>query len=213
MCGIIGYIGKEDSLPILIKGLKALEYRGYDSAGVVVLVDNKFEISKSVGQVKELEKLLKNKKSLDSHIGIGHTRWATHGAPSKSNSHPHYDCLNRVFVVHNGIIENYKELKRYLKKNGHKFKSETDTEIIPHLIESFLKKGKDFETALFYTLELIKGTYALAVIDVNNPEILYAAKLSSPLVIGVGNNENFLASDSSALMVEQKMSYILMMGK
>ncbi len=204
MCGIIGYIGKEDSLPILIKGLKALEYRGYDSAGVVILMNDKFKVRKSVGQVKELEKLLNNEKNLASHIGIGHTRWATHGAPSKSNSHPHHDCSNRVFVVHNGIVENYKELKKYLKKNGHKFESETDTEVIPHLIENFLKEGKDFETALSYALDLIKGTYALAVIDTNNPKILYATKLSSPLVIGVGNNENFLASDSSALIGKTK---------
>lgn len=204
MCGIIGYIGKKKSLPILIDGLKALEYRGYDSAGVVVLVNNKAEVRKSIGQVKVLEKSLKDKNNLDSHIGIGHTRWATHGIPNKSNAHPHGDCSERVFVVHNGIIENYRELKRYLQDRGHNFRSATDTEVIPHLIENLLNEGKDFDTALFGALKVARGTYALAIIDIKNPKILYAAKLSSPLVIGIGKGENFLASDPSALIGRTK---------
>lgn len=204
MCGIIGYIGKEKALPILINGLKALEYRGYDSAGIVLLLDNKAEVKKSVGQVKVLEKSLENRDDLDSHLGIGHTRWATHGVPSESNAHPHSDCSGRIFVVHNGIIENYKELKEYLQDLEHNFRSETDTEVVPHLIENFLNEGKDFDTALFDTLKIIKGAYALAIIDVGNPEILYAARLSSPLVIGVGCDENFLASDPSALVEKTK---------
>ncbi len=204
MCGIIGYIGKEKSLPILINGLKALEYRGYDSAGIVVLLNNKAEVRKKVGQVKVLEKSLEGENDLDSHLGIGHTRWATHGIPNESNAHPHSDCLGRVFVVHNGIIENYKELKKYLQYRGHNFQSETDTEVMPHLIENFLNNGKDFDTALFDALKMIKGAYALAIVDVKNPEILYAAKLSSPLVIGVGSGENFLASDPSALVGKTK---------
>ncbi len=204
MCGIIGYIGKEKAKPILINGLKALEYRGYDSAGIAVLTYNKVEVRKSVGQVKILEKSLANGSDFDGHLGIGHTRWATHGGPNKANAHPHSDCLGRVFVVHNGIIENYKELKKYLQNQDHNFLSETDTEVVPHLIENFLNSGKDFDTALFDTLKMIKGSYALAIIDAKNPEIFYATKLSSPLVIGVGSGENFLASDPSALVGKTK---------
>jgi glucosamine--fructose-6-phosphate aminotransferase (isomerizing) len=204
MCGIVGYIGKEKSLPILISGLKALEYRGYDSAGIAIFTSNKVEIRKSVGQVNVLENFLAQESSFDGHLGVGHTRWATHGSPSEVNAHPHSDCAGRVFVVHNGIIENYKELKKYLHERDHCFQSETDTEVVPHLIEDFLNNGKDFDTAFFDTLKMIKGAYALGIIDAKNPEILYAAKLSSPLVIGVGNDENFLASDPSALIGKTK---------
>ncbi len=204
MCGIVGYIGKEKSLPILINGLKALEYRGYDSAGIAVLSDNKVEVKKSVGQVKILEKILKDEINVISHLGIGHTRWATHGPPNETNTHPHSDCSKRIFVVHNGIIENYKELKEYLQNRGHNFLSETDTEIIPHLIEDFLSDEKDFNAALFDALKMIRGTYALAIIDSKNPDTLYAVRLSSPLVIGVGDGENFLASDPSALVEKTK---------
>ncbi len=204
MCGIIGYIGKQKSLPILISGLKALEYRGYDSTGIAILTDNKVKIVKSLGGIANLEKLLKHDLDLISHLGIGHTRWATHGAPSKTNAHPHSDCNKRIFAVHNGIIENYKELKAYLQNHGHRFILETDTEVIPHLIEDFLKTKKDFHTALFHSLNMIRGAYALAIIDANNPNILYAVKLSSPLVIGIGQNENYLASDTSALVGKTK---------
>jgi len=204
MCGIIGYIGKKKAKSILINGLKALEYRGYDSAGIAVLTNNKIEVRKSIGQVKVLEKSLINGSNFDGSLGIGHTRWATHGVPNEANTHPHSDCLGQVFVVHNGIIENYKELKEYLQNKGHNFLSETDTEVVPHLIENFLNNGKDFDTALFDTLKMIKGAYALAIIDAKNPEVFYATKLSSPLVIGVGSGENFLASDPSALVGKTK---------
>ncbi len=204
MCGIIGYIGKQKSLSILINGLKTLEYRGYDSAGVAIFNNGKIDIKKSVGQVKVLEKTVKNNINLNSHIGIGHTRWATHGTPNEINAHPHTDCLNRIFVVHNGIIENYKELKEYLQNRGHNFLSDTDTEIVPHLIEDFLKNNKDFNSALLCTLKIIRGTYAFAIIDSENPNTLYAVRFSSPLVIGVGKGENFLASDSSALIGKTK---------
>lgn len=200
MCGIVGYMGKEEVLPILINGLKALEYRGYDSAGVAILSEGGIIEKKSVGQVEVLEKALSNEADFKGNLGIAHTRWATHGAPSEANAHPHNDCSRRVFLVHNGIIENYKELKNYLENRGHIFKSETDTESVAHLIEDFLKGGKDFKMALFDTLKMVKGAYALAIIDANNPETLYAAKLSSPLIIGVGENENFLASDPSAII-------------
>lgn len=204
MCGIVGYIGKEKSLPILITGLKALEYRGYDSAGIAVFTKDRIEVKKSVGQVMVLEKALKNDVDLVSHLGIGHTRWATHGIPNETNAHPHSDCQNRIFVVHNGIIENYKELKEYLKNRGHRFISDTDTEIVPHLIEDFLRINHDFSTALLDTMKMIRGAYAFAIIDSKNPHTLYAVRFSSPLVIGVGKNENFLASDLSALVGKTK---------
>ena len=204
MCGIIGYVGKEESLPILINGLKALEYRGYDSAGIVVHTNDGVKIKKRAGQVKVLEKAIEDDASLVGSLGMGHTRWATHGVPNEVNAHPHGDCQNRVFVVHNGIIENYKELKEYLKNRGHNFISDTDTEVIPHLIEDFLKNVPDFKTALLNALKMIKGAYALAIIDAKNPHTLYAVRFSSPLVIGVGKDENFLASDPSALIEKTK---------
>ncbi len=204
MCGIVGYVGKEEALPILMNGLKALEYRGYDSAGVAIIVEGKIKIKKSVGQVKVLEKDLENENGFNGHLGIGHTRWATHGAPTELNAHPHLDCSGQISVVHNGIIENYKELKKYLEGEGHNFISETDTEVVPHLIEDFLKKGNNFESALIDTLKVVKGAYALAIIDGKNPNTLYASKLSSPLVIGAGIDENFLASDPSALVGKTK---------
>lgn len=204
MCGIIAYIGPDKSKSVLIDGLKALEYRGYDSAGIAIHTKNGIETEKRIGQVKVLEQALLNRKGFDGHLGIGHTRWATHGSPTEANAHPHSDCKCRIFVVHNGIIENYQELKSYLQAKGHKFLSETDTEIVPHLIEDFLSAGKDFDSAFFDTLKMIKGAYALAVIDAENPDTLYATKLSSPLVIGVSKQENFLASDPSALIGKTK---------
>lgn len=204
MCGIVGYTGKEKALPILINALKTLEYRGYDSAGVAVISDKKIFEKKQVGQVKNLEQALAKDTDLTANLGIGHTRWATHGIPNETNAHPHSDCSKRIFIVHNGIIENYKDLKKYLSDRGHAFKSETDTESVAHLIEDFLNNGKDFKAALFDALKMIKGAYALAIIDAHNPKTLYAAKLSSPLVIGVGNGENFLASDPSALIDKTK---------
>lgn len=204
MCGIIGYAGKDNALPILLSGLKALEYRGYDSAGIAISSRNKISLMKKAGHVKELVKSLENKTDFNGNAGIGHTRWATHGIANKANTHPHCDCSKRIFAVHNGIIENHKELKSYLQKKGHAFQSETDTEIIPHLIEDFLQKEKDLYSALLNTLKLIKGAYALAIIDSKNPGILYAARQSSPLVIGIGDDENFLASDPSALIGKTK---------
>ncbi|OGZ63814.1 MAG: glutamine--fructose-6-phosphate aminotransferase [Candidatus Staskawiczbacteria bacterium RIFCSPLOWO2_01_FULL_40_39] len=213
MCGIVGYIGKEESLPILLHGLKTLEYRGYDSAGVAVLANGSVEIKKSVGQVALLEKALEKETGFNGSVGIGHTRWATHGVPSEQNAHPHTDCQNRIFVVHNGIIENHKELREYLQTKGHIFQSETDTEIMPHLIEHFLKEGKDFTTALFDALKMVKGAYALLIMDALQPEVLYATRLSSPLVIGVGDGEHFLASDPSALIDKTKNVIYLQDGQ
>jgi len=204
MCGIVGYIGKEEALPVLISGLKALEYRGYDSAGVAVLNEGKVSSKKQPGQVAVLEKVLGDGSGFSGHLGIAHTRWATHGAPNEINAHPHADCPGRTYLVHNGIIENYKELKGFLQEKGHEFKSATDTEVAAHLIEEFLKNKKDFRAAFFDALRTIHGAYALVVIDRDSPETIYAARRSSPLVIGVGEGENFLASDPSALVGRTK---------
>ena len=200
MCGIVGYVGADKALPVLIKGLKSLEYRGYDSAGIAIHTNGKVKQKRSLGKVAALEASLGNEKEYDGSLGIAHTRWATHGVPSERNSHPHVDCKGRVFVVHNGIVENYKELKSYLIERGHAFASETDTEVVAHLVEDFLAGGRDFKSALFATLKMVRGAYALALIDAENPDTLYAARLSSPLVIGVGEKENFLASDPAALV-------------
>jgi glucosamine--fructose-6-phosphate aminotransferase (isomerizing) len=198
MCGIVGYIGKQNATPILIEGLKRLEYRGYDSAGLAVVDGNKIFGSKSVGKVAQLENKI-NGKEISGTCGIAHTRWATHGVPSDRNSHPHSDCQGEIYLVHNGIIENYKELKDKLVKKGHKFTSETDSEVIAHLIEEISKKT-DFETAIFETLKRLKGTYGLAIINKNQPGKIIAARMGSPLVIGLGHNENIIASDVSAIV-------------
>lgn len=204
MCGIVGYVGKDQALPILISGLKVLEYRGYDSAGIALVSTNEAAVKKSVGPVSNLEEKINNSDLIKARLGIGHTRWATHGLPNEINCHPHSDCSQNIFLVHNGIIENYKELKKYLTTQGHIFKSETDTEVIAHLIEYFEHQGKKFKAAFLDTLKMIKGAYALAVIDKRQPEVLYAAKLSSPLVIGVGEKENYVASDPAALIGKTK---------
>lgn len=199
MCGIVGYIGKKQAAPILLDGLKRLEYRGYDSAGMAVWDGGKIKILKVQGRVKKLSDLLANNQ-LSGNIGIAHTRWATHGEPSEINAHPHSDCDEKVFVVHNGIIENFKTLRTELKKEGHKFKSETDTEIIAHLVEKFLKTGSNLEQAVKKSLKLIKGAYAIVVMSSFEPGTLIAARLSSPLRIGVGSDQLIIASDPSAIL-------------
>ncbi|MFA6255138.1 MAG: glutamine--fructose-6-phosphate transaminase (isomerizing) [Patescibacteria group bacterium] len=199
MCGIVGYIGKREASPILLDGLKRLEYRGYDSAGMAVWDGKNISALKVKGRVAQLAALLKD-KPLPGSIGIAHTRWATHGEPSEINAHPHCDDQNNVYVVHNGIVENYKSLKQSLEKEGHKFVSETDTEVIAHLIAKFLKTGGDLEQAVKKSLRLIKGTYALLVIAQSEPGTLVAARLSSPLRIGVGIDELIIASDPSAIL-------------
>ncbi|GBE16462.1 glutamine--fructose-6-phosphate aminotransferase [isomerizing] [bacterium BMS3Abin15] len=198
MCGIVGYIGKQKAAPILIEGLKRLEYRGYDSAGISIIGKNKITTIKSVGKVSSLEDKIGG-KSIAGNVGIAHTRWATHGKPSDKNSHPHGDCKGNIFLVHNGIIENYIELKSSLAKKGHKFKSETDSEVIVHLIEEFNKK-LDFKNAVLEALKLIKGTYGLAIINKKEPEKIIAARLGSPLVLGIGGDEYVIASDASAVV-------------
>ena len=197
MCGIVGYIGEKEAPQLLLESLKRLEYRGYDSAGMAVIDGGKIAIKRNVGKLNELESSLL-KSPLKGKVGIGHTRWATHGKPSETNAHPHK--AGSIVVVHNGIIENYLNLKNTLEKKGHTFKSETDTEIIAHLIQSYLFKGNSFEQAVRNALKKIKGSYAIGVICEDEPEKLIAARNESPLVIGLGEKEWFIASDIPAFL-------------
>lgn len=197
MCGITGYVGKDEAAPILIKGLARLEYRGYDSAGIAVLEGRRIRALKMPGKIRELYEGLKKTK-LNGTVGIAHTRWATHGIPNYINAHPHYDCRKAMALVHNGIIENCEELKTQLKKEGHKFLSDTDTEVLPHLIEKYYKGV--LEDAVRRALKDAKGSYAIAVIHKDEPGKLVGARCGSPLVVGIGDGENFLASDCPAIM-------------
>ena len=206
MCGIVGYIGKRVAIPILINGLKKLEYRGYDSAGVAVLDHEKIVVSKSVGKLVALEEELGEDYS-QSCIGIGHTRWATHGRPSFANAHPHSDCKQDFAVVHNGIIENYLELKERLIEKGHQFVSETDTEVLAHLVEDFYEG--DLEEAVRKVLETIHGSYAMVVLSLKDPDKLVAARKDSPMVVGLGDGEFFVASDITAILTYTRKVYIL----
>jgi len=201
MCGIVAYVGKREALPILIKGLKRLEYRGYDSAGIAVIGDSgETEVYKKQGKVQELEDFIGDKE-IKSTIGIGHTRWATHGVPSDRNAHPHYGEGRDIAIIHNGIIENYDVIKASLIKKGRTFESETDTEVLIHFIEDIRKNtGADLEEAVRLALNEVHGAYAIVIIDKNNPNKLIAARKSSPLVIGIGENEFFLASDATPLI-------------
>lgn len=199
MCGIIGYIGSKNAKPILLKALKILEYRGYDSCGIAVIEGECLKIKKVVGRIEILEREIKNEFK-DSCMGIAHTRWATHGIVNEKNAHPHTDCKKEIAVVHNGIVENYSELKIMLESEGHKFQSETDTEVIAHLIEKFLNENNTMEDALINSLKVIEGAYAIAIICSRCPEKIFAAKKSSPLVIGIGKNETFIASDAVAIL-------------
>jgi glucosamine--fructose-6-phosphate aminotransferase (isomerizing) len=200
MCGIVGYTGSRQAQPILLNGLKRLEYRGYDSSGIALIVAKKNAVSvrKSPGKISALEKLLK-RKPLEGTTGIAHTRWATHGVPNQSNAHPHGDCRNEIAVVHNGIIENYAKLKVELIKEGHRFRSQTDTEVIAHLIEKFLKNSS-LEEAVRRSVAKLEGSFAIAVIADKEPGKLVGARLGSPLIVGLGKNENFLASDVPAIL-------------
>ena len=199
MCGIVGYIGKQQAFPILIKGLKRLEYRGYDSAGVALLNGN-LSIYKKAGKVSELEKVTDG-KNLEATIGIGHTRWATHGEPNDRNAHPHISQSGNLAIIHNGIIENYASIKAELKKRGYEFSSDTDTEVLVNLIEEVRKQDQPaLEDAVRVALNQVVGAYAIVVIDKSNPDQLIAARKGSPLVIGIGEDEFFVASDASPII-------------
>jgi glutamine---fructose-6-phosphate transaminase (isomerizing) len=201
MCGIVGYIGNKSAAQPVLDGLKALEYRGYDSAGITQLTASGPVTTKQVGRVEAMESLL---PKTESHTAIGHTRWATHGQPSVANAHPHFNTDNSVFAVHNGIIENYQEIRDKLKKDGYKFVTETDTEVIPHLIDFHLRQEKTFLKAFEKAIGELEGAYAIAALHSKDPDTIYVARLSSPLVIGVGKDENFLASDATAIMDHTK---------
>jgi len=204
MCGIVGYIGKRNSLPILIDGLKRLEYRGYDSAGVSIInKDDEIVSFKQVGKVAGLEKSL-DIEVYQGNIGIGHTRWATHGEPNDINAHPHFDMYRKVMIVHNGIIENYKAIKNKLTEEGYKFETETDTEVLANLISYNLKKAKNFEVAVRLSLVEIEGTYGIASLCVSEPDKIIVARKGSPLMLGIGNEEILVSSDASAIINHTK---------
>ena len=190
MCGIVGYVGYQPAVPILMEGLRRLEYRGYDSAGLAVLEKKGLIFEKAAGRIDVLQGLIKG-KNFSSTIGIAHTRWATHGEPTDQNAHPHVDCSGDIAVVHNGIIENFASLKEVLEKKGHKFTTQTDTEVLAHLIEESYE-GNLVE-AVRAALSLVEGTYGIAVLSQKNPKELVVARMGSPLVVGTGKNENFVA--------------------
>ena len=206
MCGIVGYTGRDLALPVIIGALERLEYRGYDSAGVALIEDNKLIVEKKKGKIRELARSLWG-KNYKAHTGIGHTRWATHGKPTDENAHPHTDEKNEFAVVHNGIIENYIELREKLKKEGVNFKSDTDTEVIAHLIARNYKG--DLLEAVLKTVKELKGAFAFAVITVHEPNRIIGVKSGSPLIIGLGNGENFLASDIPAILPYTKRIIVL----
>lgn len=206
MCGIVGYVGTAQAFPVLIEGLRSLEYRGYDSAGVAIHQGNRMVIYKQAGRLHELTEGL-TKADVSGTTAIGHTRWATHGKPSDHNAHPHSDCTGKIAVVHNGIIENYLALKEWLQEQGHVFSSETDTEVIPHLIEHFYQG--DLLQALREIIFRLKGSYALAVMHQDHPGEIVAVRKDSPLVVGLSEGQNFLASDIPAILAHTRNVYVL----
>jgi glucosamine--fructose-6-phosphate aminotransferase (isomerizing) len=197
MCGIVGYVGPREATPVLLSGLKRLEYRGYDSAGVALMNGHGLQTRKAVGKIVMLENVV-TADPIEGSIGIAHTRWATHGVPNECNAHPHHDCTGTIAVVHNGIIENFGALRRMLEGHGHRFESETDTEVLAHLIEAAF--DGNLEEAVIDSLHLVEGTYGIAVVSSNDPGKIVAARKGSPLLLGLGDGENFLASDVAAIL-------------
>src|SRR3954466_448903 len=216
MCGIVGYVGKKSVVPVIIEGLRKLEYRGYDSAGIAVAGKSAvLEVCRAEGKLKNLEEALKL-KPLDGTFGIGHTRWATHGRPTEENAHPHRDCTGKIVVVHNGIVENYLSLKKRLIEEGHRFSTETDTEVIAHLIENALKTGNGtrptLEDAVRKTVKQLTGVFALVVISADEPNKIVAARNGPPAVVGLGQNEYFVASDIPAILHHTRDLFFLADG-
>jgi glutamine---fructose-6-phosphate transaminase (isomerizing) len=214
MCGIVAYIGKQEALPLIIDGLRKLEYRGYDSAGVAIMSNGKIAVRKKAGKVTELVKMLgTNGFDSSSTMGFGHTRWATHGEPNDINAHPIYDDENEVIVIHNGIIENYKALKIKLEREGYVFRTETDTECLVHLIRSHYKNTGSFETAVRFSLAEVEGAYGICVLCKHEPDKIIAARNGSPLVLGVGDGEYILASDATAIIPHTRQVVYLLDGE
>ena len=209
MCGIVGYAGNQQALPILLEGLRRLEYRGYDSAGVAVLDGGELQVVRKAGKLEALEQALGSDNALPGLSGIGHTRWATHGQPTDRNAHPHLDCSGRVAVIHNGIIENFFTLRAQLEAEGHRFASQTDTECVAHLVESALAQGLAFPDAVRTALKRLEGSFALAVLHQGDPGVVVGAKRDLPLVAGRADRENFVASDFAAFLDHTKDGVIL----
>src|SRR5437868_3085546 len=210
MCGIVGYIGPKKVVPVVIEGLRKLEYRGYDSAGIAVVNDGKLEVRRAPGKLRNLEETLQ-KSPIEGTYGIGHTRWATHGRPTEENAHPHRDCTGQIVVVHNGIIENYLELKEQLQREGHKFVTETDTEIVAHLVEKN-SKNAPLEEAVRRSLKELRGIYSLVFMSAKDPHKIVAARMGPPSVIGLGDGEFFVASDIPALLEHTREIFFLADG-
>ena len=211
MCGIVGYIGPKKVVPLIIDGLRRLEYRGYDSAGIAVVTQNgKLDIRRASGKLRNLEEAIRL-SPIDGLYGIGHTRWATHGRPTEENAHPHRDCSGEIVVVHNGIIENYVELKKQLAAEGHKFVTETDTEVIAHLVEKHMNGGP-LEEAVRKTVKMLNGVYALAILSTRDPNKIVAARWGPPSVIGLGQDEYFVASDIPAILYHTRDVFFLADG-
>ncbi|OGU76313.1 MAG: glutamine--fructose-6-phosphate aminotransferase [Ignavibacteria bacterium RIFCSPLOWO2_12_FULL_56_21] len=214
MCGIVGYLGFREPLPIILDGLRRLEYRGYDSAGVALNRNGCITVRKSAGKVAELAAQVEsNPEYAGARAGMGHSRWATHGEPNDVNAHPHVDCTGRVAVIHNGIIENYAALKTQLQHRGHVFASATDTEVLAHLIEDFLRTTPDLYGAVKASLREVRGTYGLVVMDAHAPEVMIAARMGSPLIIGVGEGEHIIASDAAAIVAHTRQVVYLNDGE
>ncbi len=204
MCGIVGYIGHRNALPIVVEALKRLEYRGYDSSGCALIHDGELQVYKRAGKIIELERCLPEPNKCTGNLAIAHTRWATHGEPNEVNAHPHLDCKGEIAIVHNGIIENYKLLRDKLIELGHTFISETDTEVIVHLIEQFLLSEPTLEDAVRSAMTKVEGTYGLVVMSLKEPDKLIAVRKGSPLIIGIGENEHFITSDVNAIIIHTK---------
>src|ERR1700731_3494030 len=221
MCGIVGYIGAKKVVPVIIEGLRKLEYRGYDSAGIAVVTkDGKLEIRRAAGKLRNLEEAIA-KSPIEGTYGIGHTRWATHGRPTEENAHPHRDCTGEIVVGHNGIVENYLSLKKKLNEEGHKFTTETDTEIIAHLVEKYSTSRSrspgngrpvSLDDAVRQTVKQLTGVFALAVISTEEPNKIVAARNGPPAVIGLGNDEYFVASDVPAILYHTRDIFFLADG-
>lgn len=210
MCGIVGYVGKKQAAPILLDGLSRLEYRGYDSAGMAVYDGKKIAISKTTGRLKALSELTRDGATMPGHIGIGHTRWATHGEPSDVNAHPHFNSDQSIAVVQNGIIENYLKLRRILEDRGYRFISETDTEVVAHLLDYYYNRyGRDPLTAITKVIHRVEGSYALGIIFAECPDVMYAVRKDAPLIVGIGEEGNLIASDVPAVLRYTKDVYFI----